>query len=83
MPEVTIKLPPTIGPGGIGPPGGVGVGGIMLTIEEYLAREIAPKYPAAGATPFDACQAATAVLVIEPKYPVEPPEKLKCPVDVR
>ena len=36
------------------------------------AREIAPKYPAAGITPTAFCHAATAACVWAPKYPVAP-----------
>ena len=43
----------------------------------YLAREIEPKYPTAGATPLAACQEAAAALVSEPKYPVALTER--CP----
>ena len=43
----------------------------------YLAREIEPKYPTAGATPLADCQAAVAALVSEPKYPVALTER--CP----
>jgi len=47
---------------------------VVIDILSYLARDIEPKYPTAGETPLADCQAATAVLVIEPKYPVAPPE---------
>ena len=43
----------------------------------YLAREIEPKYPTAGATPLAACQEAAAAFVSEPKYPVALTER--CP----
>ena len=47
---------------------------VVIAMLSYLARDIEPKYPTAGETPLADCHAATAVLVIEPKYPVAPPE---------
>ena len=49
-------------------PGIVGVTGVEAMLL-YLAREIAPKYPTAGLTPFADCQLATAALVMGPKKP--------------
>src|SRR3990167_173024 len=45
----------------------------------YLARDIEPKYPTAGATPLADCQEAAAALVSEPKYPVALTERCPAP----
>src|SRR3989338_6941706 len=66
-----------------------GVSGVVVVVvvvvatELYFACEIGPKNPTAGDTLLLACHEATAALVAEPKYPVEPPEKVKCPVLVK
>ena len=48
-------------------------GGVTTTVVLAFAREIGPKYPAAGLIPFAACHAATAACVRDPKYPIATP----------
>src|SRR3989344_3878064 len=50
-----------------GIPVGVGVGVPPPLTATFLARDIAPKYPAVGETPLADCHAATAVFVFAPK----------------
>src|SRR3989344_4681143 len=66
----TLK-PPAAGTGA-GVPGIPGVPGTLATAE-YFAREIAPKYPAAGETALAACHLATAAFVAGPKKVVSLP----------
>ena len=65
VPGSTLNPVPTEGiPVGVGVGVGIGPPAVNAT---YLARDLAPKYPATGATPLAACHAATADFVFAPK----------------